>query len=137
VLATTNTTIPQPVDILSCGVTKTYDVFQGSDVGFTVNVGKTVGDVVIDYNIIAAAGDVKVNATYNGVVVSSGFVSASGSITVDKDTVSKDTLDINMVSNNGLAVVELKVNCPDAAQITIFEVAITSNGNEGEFITNQ
>jgi len=137
VLATTNTTVPQPAEILNCGVTKTYDVFQGSSVDFTVNVGKTVGDVVVDYNIIAAAGDVRINATYNGNVVSSGFVNTSGSITVDKDTVSKDTLDINMVSNNGLAVVELKVNCPDARQITIYEVAITSNGNEGEFITNQ
>lgn len=133
VLASTNTRIPEETECIGCGITKKYDTLAE----FCVDMGQLVGASTITYDIEDPTDVVEITANYNGVLTSSGNVSGSGSFTFDKDSVSNTTAHVRITSTTGQAEVNITVGCPQAQTITIFEIAITSALNEGEFITNQ
>lgn len=133
VLSSTAQALPVESECIGCGITKRYDTIAY----FCVNMGQLVGTSTINYEVEDPTDVVEITANYDGVLTSSGNVSGSGSFTFDKDSVSKSRADIGITSSTGQAQVSLTVGCPEAEQITIFEIAITSDLNAGEFITNQ
>lgn len=133
VLSSTAQEIPVEVECIGCGITKRYDTIAE----FCVDMGQLVGTSTISYEVEDPTDVVEITANYDGVLTSSGNVSGSGSFTFDKGSVSKSKADIRITSSTGQAQVSLTVGCPQAQEITIFEIAITSDLNAGEFITNQ
>ena len=133
VLSSTAQEIPVEVECIDCGIIKRYD----TTAEFCVDMGQLVGTSTISYDVEDPTDVVEITANYDGVLTSSGNVSGSGSFTFDKGSVSESKADIRITSSTGQAQVSLTVGCPQAQEITIFEIGITSDLNAGEFITNQ
>jgi len=137
VLSSNDIELPVEEECIDCGVTRTYNITAGTDTTYCVNVGELVGDVTISYNIQSVSSTINIDATYDGTTTSSGNVSTSGSFTFDKDVVGQDEANIEISAATGTAVVEVTVSCPDAQEITIVLIGVTSQAEAGQFIHNE
>jgi hypothetical protein len=79
----------------------------------------------------------ELTADYNGTPYTTGPVFVDGVLTVTKDSVSVDTIEIGIITAGGAAVVEVTVNCPTAKELRVFEVVLTSNEDAGYSIFSQ
>ena len=124
---------------LDCGITQEF-IFTESKKAFEycVNVGQTVGDVEIEYNVtsIQPGVEFEISADYNGTPYTTGFTTFSGTLTVDKDSNSEDIINVS-VETTGAVVIEITVNCPIANTLTIVDVVLTSNYQAGQSIYTQ
>tara|TARA_Y100001938_G_scaffold25269_1_gene33580 strand:- start:24890 stop:30169 length:5280 start_codon:yes stop_codon:yes gene_type:complete len=140
VLSSNNELLPNIPECIECGISRTVTVTEAdNNFTFCVNVGNLVGDVNIDYNIISTTSNVKIDATYNAVTTTTGFVNndAGSPLVVDKDNVAVDTVDIEVEVDSGETTLEITVNCPDAQEITIIQVCYSLDNDAGEFIHNE
>lgn len=136
VLSSNNITIPTVTNCLACGVTQEF-TFTDSVKGFEycVNVGSIVGDVEITYNVISlpVGGEFQVQAEYNGNTFTTGIVTTSGSLVVNKDSNIEDTVLVS-IGTNGPAVLQINVNCPTANVLKIVEVVLTAASEAGQSV---
>lgn len=154
-------------ECFDCDLSRNITLPVGETVTYCVNVGELLGSVDIDYtitadsypNIISETGDnviteslgteiisegpfsdiyYTITAVYNGVTYTTGAVNNSGTLTINKNVVNASTIQIS-VSQDGTTAESIGIytGCPQASQITLFNVAITSSANAGEFITNE
>jgi len=138
VLSTNNTQLPAVIECVNCGVSQTATVNYGAPLTYCVNVGNTVGDVIINYEVpVSSTNNFAVFATYNGVTVSSGVVDVSGTITVNKNSNIIDYVDIQIVPTEGTITISVTADCPLFDELTIVEVCITSAAEAGKFIHNE
>jgi hypothetical protein len=139
VLSSNDQQIPTVTECLSCGVTQEF-IFTEIKKAFEycVNVGDLVGDVEIEYNVTSIEPDVEfqIIANYNGTPYTTGLTSVSGTLTVDKDSIIADTINIS-VGTTGAIVIEITVNCVTANELTVVEVVLTSNADAGKSIYSQ
>jgi hypothetical protein len=139
VLSSNNITIPTVTECLACGVTQEF-TFTESVRGFEycVNVGQVVGDVEITYNVISLPvdGEFQVQAEYNGNTFTTGIVTTSGSLSVDKDSNTEDTVLVS-IGTNGPAVLQINVNCPTANVLKIVEVVLTAASEAGQTVRTE
>jgi len=79
-----------------------------------------------------------ITVLYNGNSFTTGPVSISGTLQIDKNSVYADVLAIT-VSSDAITTdsIEITTFCPEPDQITIFQVSITSNEDRGKFIHNE
>tara|TARA_R100000278_G_scaffold121358_2_gene105101 strand:+ start:611 stop:6343 length:5733 start_codon:yes stop_codon:yes gene_type:complete len=79
-----------------------------------------------------------ITALYNGNSFTTGPVSISGTLQIDKNSVYADIIAIT-VSSDAITTdaIEITTFCPEPDQITIFQVSITSNQDRGKFIHNE
>ena len=79
-----------------------------------------------------------IEAIYNGITHSTGVVYQNGTLSFNKNLVLEENVTIR-VSHNGTSneTIDIFTSCPNAETITIFNVAVTSNADAGQFITNQ
>ncbi len=79
-----------------------------------------------------------ITVLYNGLSFTTGPVSVSGTLEIDKNSVYADIVSIT-VSSNSITTdsIEITTFCPEPDQITIFQVSITSNEDRGKFIHNE
>ncbi|MHA2301330.1 MAG: hypothetical protein ACXACD_10295, partial [Candidatus Thorarchaeota archaeon] len=133
VLSSNDELLPSITECIECGISRTLLVNSADPSDFCVDVGYLVGEAEVEWNVIS--GDVvTVTATYNSTAyLGEGL---SGSVLVDKDTVSVDTMDIN-VTTLGTAEVQITVNCPEAQTITIIQVCFSNDNEAGQFIHNE
>ena len=137
VLSSNNEILPQIVECIECGITRTLNVTLESSSDFCVDVGSLVGEVLIEYNVIGAGqDDFVLNATYDGQTFSTGVTGLSGSLTVPKNSVTEESIEL-LVTSTGSTLLEVTVNCPDAQEITIIQVCLSVNGDGGQFIHNE
>lgn len=141
VLTNSNLGIPQPPQEINCGISRTITL-DGNSEQFIYQLGNLVGPVTVVFFVTNYSGTpIPYTGTYNGAVVFSDNITADGlvSITFDKNIVSEDELIINFgaYGSSSSTLVEITVNCPDAPTITIIQVAITSNNEEGQFVHNE
>ena len=134
VLSTNLKTVPFPEVGTPCGTTLSQNNAINV-LNYTVNVGDAVGSINIPYTI--SSGSITVDATWNGVLVTSGVVSASGSITVNKT--SNTPNDIEMVitpvtANGASATYEIVVDCPPTTALTLIRIVLSSPSTDGQFI---
>lgn len=128
--------VPFESECIDCGVVKTYTVDNGSPLSVCYELGQLVGDTVVSFNVVSG-GDVVVTATYDGDPYTSGAAAQTGGFTIDKDKVSVTTADFVITAPTTDALVELTVQCPDADELTVIQVCVTSNADAGKFIHNE
>jgi hypothetical protein len=136
VLGNNLTTIPDEISCIKCGVTQMYSI-QGKDISVCYNLGATVGDVIISW--LTPSDTFSFTATYNGSTTTHGPFSAAGTVTIPKDSVAAEQLDIvfSVPSSSDTALVNFSVACPAADTINIILVTLTNNSDEGKSIHNQ
>jgi len=140
VLSSNDQKIPTVDKCLACGVTQEFTISDFEKITeYCVNVGATVGDVDIDYNVtsIDPGTEYEITATYNGNIFTTGPTSLiNGTLVVDKDSNTADTV-VVQITSNGPIVIEVTVNCPNANELTVVEVVLTSNYKAGYSIYSQ
>lgn len=139
VLSSNNQPIPTVTECISCGMTQEFTVTDAERITeYCVNVGDIVGDVDIVYNVtsIGIGVEFEVSANYNGTPYTTGPTSVDGVLTIDKDSNSADTVEIQ-ITTTGAIVIEVTVNCPTANELNIVEVVLTSNSDAGQSIYPQ
>lgn len=139
VLSSNNQPIPTVSECLSCGVTQEFIFTESKKLfEYCVNVGDLVGDVEIEYNVTSIQPDVEfeITANYNGTPYTTGPTSMDGTLTVDKNSIISDTIELS-IDTTGAVVIEITVNCVTANKLTIVEVVLTSNSDAGKNIYSQ
>ena len=139
VLSSNNRKIPTVTECISCGTTQEFVISNAERIlDYCVNVGELVGDVDIVYNVTSIEPDVEfeLSAIYNGTPYTTGPTSFDGTLTVDKDSITANTVEIQ-VTATGAVVLEVTVNCPTANELTVVEVVLTSNFDAGKNIYSQ
>lgn len=134
VLASNDRLLPDSQECLDCSVTQVFTFTEAErQFNYCVNVGSTVGEVTVSYNVINLPfGETfEVESIYNGSTQTTGEVSTSGSFTINKDSNSVDVVDINLYTS-GIAVIEVTVSCPHPTTLTIVEVVLTNNSEAGQ-----
>jgi hypothetical protein len=127
VLSSNETNIPVITEAISCGISKTYLISSGTTTSFDIDLGLFVGTSTVTYNIVNVEGTINISNTYNSITTTSGDVSTSGSYTFNKNLVNNKTSSFQVTTSEGQATVEITVGCPDAADITIFQISISNN----------
>jgi hypothetical protein len=139
VLSSNEQPIPTVTECISCGITQEFTVTDAERITeYCVNVGEVVGDVDIVYNVTSIGVDVdfEISANYNGTPYTTGPTSVDGTLTIDKDSNSADTVEIQ-ITTTGAIVIEVTVNCPTANELTVVEVVLTANSDAGQSIYSQ
>ena len=140
VLSSNNIDVPSEEKCIECGISRVVTIdADSSPFTFCVDVGELVGDVSISYDILNIVDSIKIDATYDGTTVTTGFVSNnSGSpLSVSKNKVSKSQIEISVESSSSVAQIELNVGCVVAQTIKIIQVCYSLNDDAGEFIHNE
>jgi hypothetical protein len=140
VLSSNNIDVPTEEKCIECGMSRVITVdADSSPFTFCVNVGELVGDVNVSYDILNVADSVKIDATYDGTTVTTGFISnSSGSpLNVSKNKVSETQVEISVESSSGVVQLELNVGCVIAQRMKIIQVCYSLNDDAGEFIHNE
>ena len=128
--------IPALTPCIECGTTRTLTIVDRNPLSTCYELGNLVGDSVVSFSVVSG-GDVTVEATYDGDSYTSGAAAQSGGFTIDKDKVSVTTADFVITADGENSVVELTVECPDADELTVIQVCVTSNADAGKFIHNE
>ena len=129
--------LPTPQTCLACGVGQTFSIAAGDTISYCVNYGNAVGESVITYSVDeSSTADFEVDATYNGVTVSTGIVTESGTLSVDKNSNSENQVDIVITAVNNV-VITVNVGCASVEEITILNITLSSNPDAGKFIHNE
>ena len=137
VLSSNSELLPSVVECIECGISRSLVVTDSEATTFCVDVGFLVGDVSIEYNVLGdGQSPFEIESTYNSGVDTTGVTSVSGTLTVDKDSVAANTLNLSITSQ-GSTHLEITVNCPDAQQITIIQVCYSIDDDAGLFIHNE
>jgi hypothetical protein len=137
VLSSNSELLPSVVECIECGISRSLVVVKGEATTFCVDVGFLVGYVSIEYNVLGdGQSPFEIESTYNSVVDTTGVTSVSGTLTVDKDSVAANTLNLSITSQ-GSTHLQITVNCPDAQQITIIQVCYSIDDDAGLFIHNE
>jgi hypothetical protein len=137
VLSINEEQLPSIQECVDCGISQTTTVLAGATLNYCVELGPIVGLVTIDYEVpVLSTGEFTIIATYNGTPVSSGLVSASGSISFNKDENSINFVDISVIANDEINI-SVTTECPVSDLLTIIEVCVTSNVDSGLFIHNE
>jgi hypothetical protein len=117
-----------------CGRTRTLTFAQGEEVTdiyeFCTNLGITIGDVVVDYQVVSidVGSEFIVDVTYDGVTHTSGVVDTSGQVTFFKNTQAPENVDVKLTVT-GNAVISVTVQCPFEEAMTLIEVVLTDNND--------
>ena len=158
---------PVSTDCLKCDITKNIILSPGESFSYCVDLGNLLGLVDIDYiipfqgfddivtelnsttitelseeNIVAeevlTGTGYTITAVYNGGSHTTGLVYESGKLTFNKNDVNATDVTLT-VSHDSLTTdtIEINVGCPQSVDMTVFNVAITSNADATKFITNQ
>ena len=129
--------LPKPQECLACGVSQTFTIAAGDSVTYCVNYGLSVGESIITYSVDeSSTAEFEVEATYNGVPVSSGVVSESGTLSIDKNTNSVNQVEVAITATDNVTI-SINVGCSSVEEITILGITISSNPDAGQFIHNQ
>ena len=137
VLTTNTQQLPQPQTCLGCGVSQTFTVPAGSTVTYCVDFGSVIGNCTIDCLVDASStAEFEVDAIYNGVTESTGIVTESTSLVIDKNS---NTVNIGTIVITAIDALEINVipGCPVADSLTVISVCVTSTSEAGLFIHNE
>jgi len=129
--------LPSDDVCLACGITQTVNLDASDSLDFCVALGSSVGTVTITYTVVSATQPLTVSATYNGVTVTSGPVTTSGTLTVVKDSNSVNTVDVEVVNGSAAAVIQVNAGCVVAARLTVISVCVSDNIDAGQYIHNE
>lgn len=139
VLSSNSLELPVTPECLDCGISQTFTLSTiGSEqksTSYCVNLGPTVGNANVTYNVdtISAGGQFKIDVEYDGTVVTSGFVTTSGVVTIDKNNVSVETSNVT-ITYTGDIVLTVTAECCLSSQLSIVQVVLTSDYDSGQTV---
>jgi hypothetical protein len=142
VLSINEELLPVNPECLSCGVSQTFTLSvaneQSKQFVYCVDLGPLVGNTEVSwaFSNIELGATLEIEVNYNGTIVSSGPVSADGSIFFDKNVILVETAEITL-TYTGDMVVSILANCCEAETLNIVEVVLTNNSEVGETIHTQ
>tara|TARA_R100000541_G_scaffold2021_4_gene7455 strand:- start:15388 stop:19893 length:4506 start_codon:yes stop_codon:yes gene_type:complete len=131
--------LPTSPQIENCGISLNYGLINASNPqSFIVRLGQPLGQVAITYTAplldFNTTFSIKVN--YNGVeVANTGDVTTGGTLTFQKNDLTVNEATITISAAGGyIANLGLSVSCPQADQITVKTIVITSDLSSGSLI---
>jgi hypothetical protein len=136
VLTMNDRKLPKEIECSKCGISQTYTFAQApkvkSNVDYCVNLGLSIGDVVVEWNVISIdpLAEFYVTAYYDSNTYTSGLQTSSGSLTFFKSTQSPNNVDINIFVI-GSVTISMTVKCPEQEPMTLVEVVWTNNSDAG------
>jgi len=134
VLSTNTTSVPLPPVIMPCGTQKSL-VNSISQHDYTIELGSVIGNVVINYTI--NSGTMSVAVSWDGIQVASVTnATTSGTLNFDKTKNSPTTAIISITPNPTVSY-DLTVDCPTQKALTIIQIGLNSNEDDGKFIHNE
>lgn len=136
VLSINNKSLPIIEQCVDCGISQFTIVPHTETLTYCVNVGSVVGTTYVNYDVTGTA-LFTIEASYNGVVVSSGSVSTSGVLVVNKNLNNVDIVEIQITALSSVLPITVTVDCPVADVLNIVEVCVTSAVDAGQFIHNE
>lgn len=146
VLSNTTRQIPVPQVEIPCGITQGFNIGKSSSEEFIYNLGFDIGSVEIDFTVggLQAGEELEITGIYpspSGPQVFNQTINADGSyaLTFNKTFVNQNLLKVTVQSVGVVqsADINLTVFCPDAVQMNIVQVAITSDNEAGKFIHDE
>jgi hypothetical protein len=111
VLSIKDTPVEAPNVVLACGSFIDSAVFTDPMV-FYLDAGTKTGLIQMPYTVGLIAGALEFKATFNGVVTTSGAVTSSGFLNVNKSTAYPNTVKVEVIPTSGGGNFELQINCP-------------------------
>ncbi len=141
VLCVTDRELPSNPECLACGITQAFTLI-GESVGNTVNycveLGALVGDVAFSWIVssVSPGSLFSIQVTYNGNTYSSGLTSVDGQIDFFKGLINVQTAEIT-ITYLGDIVLNVTAQCPQAVELNIVEVVLTSDVDSGKSIHTQ
>lgn len=135
VLSTNDISLPVDTSCISCGMRQIFNVDAYQDVEFCINAGRGIGELVIEFSGFMTDVAYEVIATYNGVEVTSGLITGSGSIVVNKNDQNIEQVDILVQSVRDMTLT-LVANCPLSDLMTVVQVCVTNDADAFSFIHN-
>lgn len=139
VFAINNNLLPLEIPCVDCGVQQQIE-YRGP-INFCYDVGQLVGDVTVSIRVTNFSGSgvdpITFTFTYNGLVfVQDAFANGTYTVTIPKNSVVQDTIDL-LITGVPSARITIEVSCPDAEEITIYQVCVSADANATEFIHNE
>ena len=140
VLSGNDTKLPMNVECLDCGITQTFNLTLPKDAEsatytYCVNLGNFVGLSDVVWVVGSTICDFSIEVFYGGEsVYSSGTVSESGEGSFDKDSVANKIATVVISYSCENLNIGLTIGCPQAEPMTIVEMVLTNNVDEGDTI---
>ena len=141
VLASTGQSLaPIEIPCLAGGSVENITITPGEDITYCVDVGQDIGIVDVDFTIPPgnSGNEYTIDALYNGSRVSSGRRASSGRISLSKSQTDPSEVTI-IASTTATSPDTIQIEVSEAQQkpLNLYNVALTSSGEAGEFIHNQ
>lgn len=142
VLSNNELDLPVNPECLDCGMSQTFTLTTVAEeqriYSYCVDLGPTVGlaDVVYSVESISPGSSFKIDVEFDGTTVSSGFVSTSGTVTIDKNNVSIETSNIS-ITYIGDIVLSVLADCCNADTLNIVQIVLTNDYDSGDTIHNE
>lgn len=139
VLSSNAQQLPYNPQCLSCGISQTFTLSIGTEVSksfsYCVDLGPLVGSTEISwaFSSIQAGKKLTVSVNYNGTVVSSGPISANGSIFFNKNNISVETANITLTYTGDMTVSVL-ADCTNAEELNVVQIVLTNNSEASKTI---
>jgi len=130
--------LPAEEECLNCFFRKVFAVgAKGTTQTFCVDLTELVGTVTVTYNVTNVSGTSTIQSTYDGSTTSSGPVAGgTGSYTFNKNKVGVTKAFFTLSATNQ-STIDLKVSCPDALEMSLIQICISSDDDSGELIHNE
>jgi len=131
--------LPAEAQEENCGISINYGLLSPSTPqSFIVRLGQPTGQVAITYTapILDINTTFKITVDYDGTeVVNTGDITGGGTSTFDKNNLLVNTATVNVTVSGGNAQsLGLSVSCPQADQITVKTIVVTSDSSSGSLI---
>jgi hypothetical protein len=142
VLSSNDRLLPFNVNCLACGITQSFNfstiLEEQNTFEYCVDLGPTIGlsDIVFNPVAISLDAEFEIIATYNGVSVTTGVVTTGGTLTFDKNLISIETAEIQIIYTGDIEL-DVTVNCCQAEELTIVQVVVTNDYESGQTINTQ
>ncbi len=127
VLSIKDDLLPVPNDEVPCGtLLEKYNSSEEST--YYINLGKTIGQVTFNLNVIE--GDLDVLVEYDGVTIFDRNVEESTDIVFNKESFEPELVTVNIVPNNATFI--MSTPCPELEPLTVVKVVLNSPASQGK-----
>jgi hypothetical protein len=142
VLSSNNETLPYSPQCQSCGVSQTFTLStlegQEKELSYCVDLGPLVGlsNVIWTVSSMSEDAEFEIEIDYNGVVVTSGPTTESGTLTFNKNQVSIENASITITYTGDISI-NILSDCVSAQPLNVVQIVLTNNANAEETIHAQ
>ena len=137
VLSINDIDLPFVAPCIGCGLQFSVDMAITPTWSFCIDVGETVGDVVVNWQIVNA-GEWSGGVTYATVTTAIPATTVSGSVTITKASPFPTTLTIEGLATPGTTPsIDLTIDCPVTTPLTLVLVCLTDDVDAAKTIHNQ